>query len=74
MPDDKHLIALWQQALKQPAGLAIPTDDRLLLKQQLYRARAASDITELGNLAIVMPETPENEIWIVRRDLDAPTR
>lgn len=45
------------------------TDDRGLLRQQLYRSRAEMDNPELDFFVIILPEDP-SELWIVRRDAD----
>ena len=52
--------SLWTKALAAPVGIAIVTNDRQLLRQQLYRERPSDDFS------IAFPEK-ENEVWIVRR-------
>lgn len=60
-------MKLWEAASKVKVGLAVETDDRKVLQQQLYRARA-----ELGgydDIVIVVPAT-EGELWLVHRGAD----
>ena len=52
--------SLWTRALSHPIGIAVTTNDRTLLRQQLYRARPSEDFS------IAFPEK-EDELWIVRR-------
>ena len=52
--------SLWTKALATPIGIAIVTNDRQLLRQQLYRERPNNDFS------LMFPEK-EDEIWIVRR-------
>ena len=54
------IYSLWTRALSSPVGIAVTTDDRVLLRQQLYRARPNDDFS------LAFPEK-EDEIWIVRR-------
>lgn len=65
------LLEFWQTALKSEVGIAIQTDNRALLRQHLYRARAEANNPELDELVILLPEK-EDEIWIVRKDADSP--
>lgn len=70
---DPELIDYWRAALgSSKAGLAISTNDRKLLQQQLYRARAQAGEPELDALIISIPDI-DGELWIVKKDcLDAP--
>ena len=61
------LVDLWLRALKSEFGLAITTDNRMLLRQHLYRARAESGNADLDQLVMVLPEEPD-QIWLVRRE------
>ena len=62
------LLEYWYMALKAEVGIKIATSDRILLRQQLYRARAeAGQPSELGTIVIQLPAEPENELWMVRR-------
>jgi len=63
------LLEYWQKALTLETGLAIETDDRVLLRQQLYRARGEAADPELEQLVIIFPMA-ENKLWIVRKDAD----
>ena len=62
------LLDLWLQALNLPVGLAIVSNDRALLRQQLYRVRAEVKNIELDRLTIIHPEK-EDELWIVHKDI-----
>ena len=64
-----QLIEYWVQAEDAVIGVAITTDNRMLLRQHLYRARAESGRSDLDNIVIVLPEK-EDEIWLVHRDAD----
>lgn len=61
------LQEIWLSALRSSHGLAISTDDRRLLKQQLYATRKAMDDPRLEKFSIHTPET-EGELWIVNRE------
>jgi hypothetical protein len=65
------LIDLWQAALDDEVGIAVPTDNRALLRQHLYRARAEANNPEFERIVIILPEN-ETELWLVHRDADAP--
>ena len=66
----QHLLDLWYRALESEVGVAIPTDNRALLRQHLYRARADSGDPRLDDLVIIMPEK-EDEIHLVHKDADS---
>lgn len=66
------LIDLWQAALDAETGIAIPTDNRGLLRQHLYRARAEANDPRFEQVVIILPEN-ETELWLVHRDADAPS-
>ena len=63
------LLDLWLQALKSETGIAIPTDNRNVLRNHLYKARAEANMPELDEVVMIMPEN-ENEIWLARKDAD----
>ena len=63
------LLEYWSKALTLDIGLCIETDDRVLLRQQLYKARVEAGDIELEQLIISFPIN-ENELWIVRKDAD----
>lgn len=71
MSDDGNLsnplCSLWQAALKEEVGLAIVTDNRGLLRQHLYRARAQEANPDFEKIVIILPEK-EDELWLVKRD------
>lgn len=63
------LLDYWLQALDAEIGIAITTDNRALLRQHLYRARAEADNPDLDNIVILLPEA-EDQIWLVHRHAD----
>lgn len=64
-------LELWLTALKAEVGIAITTDNRRLLRQHLYQARAEANRPELDEMVILTPEN-EGELWVVHEDADAP--
>ena len=58
------LLELWQKALRSVKGIEIGTDNRMLLRQHLYRARVGHP--EFDDLVMVIPEQ-DNLIWLVHR-------
>jgi len=67
---DNILVDLWQAAVDADWGIAIPTDNRALLRQHLYRARAEAKIPEFEDVVMLLPED-ETEIWLVHKDADS---
>lgn len=65
------LLDLWYSALKAKLGIAIETDNRAILRQHLYRARAEANKPELESIVMIIPEK-EDEIWLVQRHADSP--
>lgn len=63
------LLELWEKAYSSPVGIAIPTDNRNVLRNHLYKARAEANRPELEDVVMILPEN-ENEIWLVRKDAD----
>ncbi len=61
-------LELWLLALRSPDGVCIETNDRHLLKQQLYRARKEEGNPLLDELMIVLP-VEETELWIGPKDV-----
>jgi hypothetical protein len=61
------LSALWQAALDAEIGIGIVTDDRGLLRQHLYRARALANNPKFEDISMILPEK-EDEIWLVRKN------
>jgi hypothetical protein len=60
------LCDLWQAALDSDIGIGIITDDRGLLRQHLYRARALANNPKFEDISMILPEK-EDEIWLVRK-------
>jgi len=65
------LIELWQAAVEAEVGIAIETDNRQLLRQHLYRARAEAENPEFDDIVMILPDN-ETEIWLVHKDADSP--
>lgn len=67
-PSSPRLIDFWYAALASRVGVSITTDpeDRKLLREQLYRARAEQGDIELEKIAITMPAI-EGEVWLTRK-------
>lgn len=65
----ENLLELWNRALKAKIGIAISTNDRQLLRMQLYRARTEINNAELEEIVIIFPQK-ENELWLVKRGAD----
>lgn len=63
------LLDLWLTALKSEVGISIQTDNRTLLRQHLYRARAEAKDPKLDFVVMMLP-AKEDEIWLVRKDAD----
>lgn len=59
-------LELWITALQSPKGIRIETNDRHLLKNQLYRARKDAGNPLLDTLCLILPIN-DAEIWIVKR-------
>lgn len=67
-PEGTTLLEYWYGALaSEKAGLAISTNDRRLLREQLYRARSEAGDPELEMLGIAYPDI-DGELWIVKKD------
>lgn len=66
-PEADELQVIWNAALKTQFGVVICTNDRRLLRQQLYMCRKAMGDEKLNNFSLHTPETP-NELWIVNRE------
>ena len=64
------LLEYWLLALRSKVGIAIPTDNRAMLRQQLYRARYEANDPRLDDITMIIPEK-EDEIWLVHKDADS---
>lgn len=65
------LLDLWHAALKSRVGISIQTDNRPLLRNHLYRARAEAKDPKLDTIILTLP-AKEDEIWLVHKDADSP--
>jgi len=63
------LLEFWEAALKSKVGIAIQTDNRNILRNHLYKARAEANRPDLDEVVMILPER-EDEIWLVRKDAD----
>ena len=61
------LLDYWLKASACRVGIAIQTNDRVLLRQQLYNARKEAGDPLLDELVIIMP-VQEDELYIVKRN------
>ncbi len=64
------LVDLWQAAVNAEVGIAIPTDNRQLLRQHLYRARVEAKNPDFDDIVMILPEN-ETELWLVHKDADS---
>jgi len=64
-------ISLWSRALAAEIGIAIATNSRRALANDLYDARKAAGQAEFSKISIHMPPNPE-ELWMVRKDAEEP--
>jgi len=64
------LVGIWLAAVNAEVGVAVPTDNRQLLRQHLYRARAEAKDPALDDIVIILPDN-ETEIWLVHKDADS---
>jgi hypothetical protein len=66
----EEVAALLYEALGEPAGLAVETNNPELLRQRLYTERRKD--AALENLSIhISPSNPSGEVWIVNKKGDA---
>jgi hypothetical protein len=64
------MLELWYQALAEPIGLVIETNNPDRYKARLYRAREESGDPALKALSIVQSPTTPNQIWIIKNRND----
>ena len=64
------LLEIWEAALRCEVGIAVSTDNRKILQQHLYRARAEANDPRFEQLVIILPEN-EDELWLVHKDADS---
>lgn len=60
-------IELFQRATTSEYGIAVQTNDRQLLRQQLYKARI--DHGGFEDIVLAFPKR-EDELWLVKRHAD----
>jgi DNA-binding phage protein len=63
------LVDLWQAAVDAEFGIAVPSDNRQLLRQHLYRAKVEAGNPAFDDIVMIMPDI-DNEIWLVHKDAD----
>ena len=70
---DFHVIDLWYQALRQPFGVKVDTNDAERLKARLYMARKDADDPALAALMIqTSPLNPTGQLYILHREIEIP--
>ncbi len=70
MPSPQELLALWQRARLAPLGISVSTDDRVLLRQQLYRFRSEHTTEDFKDIIIVFPKANDKVLFMTRRDAE----
>lgn len=63
-------LELWLTAIKSPKGIIIDTNDRTLLRNQLYKVRREAKNPILDIVCIIFPKEPKTELWIVHKNAD----
>ena len=63
------LVDLWLAALKAEYGIAVTTDNRAVLRQHLYKARAEANNPDFDSITILL-SSREDELWLVHKDAD----
>lgn len=63
-------LDFFSAALGAEVGIAIQTEDPVLLKNQLYKERSAAGIEAFEQLRLTIPEG-KSEVWIFKRGQDA---
>lgn len=66
-------LAIWSRAAAAEIGVGIKTNDKRSLQNMLYTVRQNSGDASLDNLVIVLPKEPEDEVWIVKRQVEMPS-
>jgi hypothetical protein len=66
---DSILTALWERAVQEEIGIAIPTTDPVLLRHKLLAVRPAAE--EYEGLITFCPEG-RKEVFIVRKSAELP--
>lgn len=72
MPEWDEYLAIWRRATREPVGLRIVTDNRVLLRHYLWVARRESGSTDFLGFIVTLPQSPTNEVWIIKKGLEAP--
>ena len=63
------LLDLWLAAFRAEKGISIKTNNRALLRQHLYKARAEANEPSFDEIVIILPDR-EDELWLVHKDAD----
>ena len=66
-------LALWSRASQAEIGIGITTSDKRSLQNMLYNIRQESGDETMANLVIVLPKTPDDEVWIVKKQVEMPS-
>lgn len=62
-------LALWERAAKAEIGIGIKTKDKRSLQNMLYNVRNEVQDPTIADLVLVLPKTPEDEVWIMRKQV-----
>lgn len=65
------LMTLWYRALEAEIGIAVPTDRRLAMANELYVARGKMNDPNLMELTIQQP-AQSDELWICHKSVEIP--
>lgn len=65
---DEALLSLLKQALDAEIGLSVQISDRRWLINSLYRVRKEADDPFLEGIVIYMPQEPNDEVFICKRE------
>ena len=67
----EELLPLIIRAFNSKWGLAVKTNDRVVLREQFNQAKRD---TEYQSLRVLLPREPEDEVWLVPKNETFKTR
>lgn len=68
-----NLLDYWNRALTMPYGLYVSVSDRVLFRQQLYRARdSAPNKEDYMGIAVMLPKAQKTHVWLVKKEHSEP--
>lgn len=62
-------LTLWYEALGQPLGVVVETNDVENCRQKLYALRREANDRDLDSLGIVISPDKPGQIWIVKKQV-----